>query len=175
MFKNITYKKKFIFIIVGFVLLGLAAYKKNFKNIFEVRSQISSITQKLNEVDGSHNQIFFLKNEVAQLNDMIGGQTKNPELVQQLILDFISNSNVKVNIHKIEDTHLYNDGEFNIFTNTIQIEGDYKSLLELLYLVEKDFAYSKVVSAELSTEKNYRNNSKKLYLKLILQNYEKKH
>ena len=173
MFKNITYKKKFLFIIVGFVILLMAAYKKNFKSIFEIRSQLSNINKKLNTVDGSYQQIYFLKNEIAQLNDLIGGQTKDPELVQELILDFVTNSNFDINIHDIEDTHVFSDDEFTIYTNVLQIEGDYNTLLKLLHTIEKDFTASKVVSSEFYTEKNYRTSSKKLFLKLILQNYEK--
>ncbi len=173
MFKTIPYKKKFIVVLLGFVVLLLASYKKNFKNIFEARKQLNTITNKLNTVDDSSNQIFFLKNEIAQLNDLIGGQTKEPELVQQLILDFITNVNLDINIHDIEDTHIFNDDDFTIYTNVLQIEGDYNTLLKLLYNIEKDFSASKVVSSEFYTEKNYRTNSKKLFLKLILQNYEK--
>ncbi|MEO1032271.1 MAG: hypothetical protein AAFX55_12740 [Bacteroidota bacterium] len=173
MFKNVPYKKKFLFIILGFVVLLLAAYKKNFKSIFEIRSQLSHIDKKLNTVDGSYQQIFFLKNEIAQLNDLIGGQTKDPELVQELILDFVTNTNLDINIHDIEDTHVFSDDEFTIYTNVLQIEGDYNTLLKLLYTIEKDFLASKVVSSEFYTEKNYRTTSKKLFLKLILQNYEK--
>lgn len=173
MFKTVPYKRKFIIVVIGFVILLLAAYKKNFKNIFEIRNQINHLDQKLNTVDGSYNQIFFLKNEIAQLNDLIGGQTKAPELVQQLILDFITNTGLKINIHDIKDPHVFSDNEFTVYTNVLDIEGDYNTLLQLLYTIEKDFAASKVVSTEFYTEKNYRYNTKKLFLKLILQNYEK--
>ncbi|MHA7843651.1 MAG: hypothetical protein ACX93I_10050 [Winogradskyella sp.] len=162
-----------MFIIIGFVILLLAVYKKNFKDIFETRRQLSALENKLSIVDGSYNQVLFLKNEIAQLNNLIGGQTKQPELVQQLLLDFITNTNFDINVHKIEDTHLYNDDEFAIYSNIIEIEGSYNNLLKLLYEIERDFNASKVVSSELYTEKNYRTNSKKLFLKIILQNYEK--
>lgn len=173
MFNNISYKKKFLFVIIGFVILLLAVYKKNFKDIFETRRQLNVIENKLNVVDGSYNQVLFLKNEIAQLNNLIGGQTKQPELVQQLLLDFITNTDFDINIHKIEDTHLYNDEEFTVYTNIIEVEGNFNTLLKLLYKIEVDFKASKVVSSEFYTEKNYRTNSKKLFLKIILQNYEK--
>ena len=173
MFKTITYKRKFIFVIIGFLLLFFAAYKKNFKHIFEIRTQLSASKEKLNTLDDSYQQIFFLKNEIEQLNDLIGGQTKQPELAQRFILDFITNIGLSINIHNIDDTHIFIDDEFKIYTNVLQIEGDYNSLLKLLYSIEKDFTASKVVSSEFYTEKNYRTNSKTLFLKLILQNYEK--
>ena len=173
MFNTVSYKRKFIAVLIGFIIMLLAAYKKNFKHIFEIRHQINNLDEKLNTVDGSYNQIFFLKNEIVQLNDLIGGQTKAPELVQQLILDFITNTGLKINIHDIEDTHIFDDDEFSVYTNVLDIEGDYTTLLQLLYQIEKDFKASKVVSSEFYTEKNYRYNSKKLFLKLILQNYEK--
>ena len=170
---SFTYKQKFFGIILGFLILLLASYKKTYKHIFEAKSQLNLIDEKLKTVDNSYNEVFILKNEISVLDSAIGGQTKTPENVQQMILDFISKSKHKVDISSINDTHLLLDNEFKIYTNSLELEGSYFDLLHLFYDIETDFKQSKIVSSKLYTIKNYRNNSKRLYLKLIFQNYEK--
>ncbi|WP_298892440.1 hypothetical protein [uncultured Psychroserpens sp.] len=173
MAKSFTYKQKFFGIVLGFVILSLATYKKTYKHVFEAKAQLSLVDDKLKDVDNSNNEVIFLKNEINSLDNIIGGQSKTPEQVQQMILDFVSNSNYDVDISSIEDTHLYSDNEFKIYTNTIEIEGSYFDLMKLFYDIEREFNMSKIISSKLFSIKNYRTNSKRLYLKLIFQNYEK--
>lgn len=173
MANSFTYKQKFFGVLIGFLVLVLAIYKKTYKHVFAAKQQLELVNEKLQSVDNSSNEIYALKNDVILLDNIIGGQTEEPELVQQMILDFISNSDYKINISSIEDTHIYGDDEFNIYTNIIETEGVYSDLMHLLYKIENEFELSKIVSSELYSVKNYRNNSKRLYLKLIFQNYEK--
>jgi hypothetical protein len=170
---SFTYKQKFFGMVIGFVILLLASYKKTYKHVFEAKSQLSLVNEKLQNGDNSYNEVFFLKNEIKSLDNIIGGQTKNPNEVQEMILDFISESSKDINISSIQDTHILNDSEFRIYTNVLTIEGSYFDLVPMLYNIEQEFMVSKVVSAKFFSIKNYRTNSKRLYLELIFQNYEK--
>jgi len=173
MFNNISYKKRFYSIIILFVIVLLASYKKTYQHVFFAKKQLDVVEQKLQGVEDSNNQISILQNEISIVDNIIGGQTKDSEQVQHLILDFVSKSNNKINVYAIDDTHIYHDEEFTVYTNSIELQGDYVDLTKLLFEIENLFNYSKVISAQLYTIKDYRNNSKNLYLKLIFQNYEK--
>lgn len=172
MAKSFTYKQKFFGVLLGIVLLLLASYKKTYKHLFAASEQVGLLDHKLLNVENSYNEVYVLKNEISSLDNIIGGQSNTPEDVQQQILNFVSNSNYDVDISLIEDTHLFSDKEFLVYTNSIEIEGTYFDLTKLLYDIERKFDVSKIISAELFSVKDYRNNSKRLYLKLIFQNYE---
>ena len=173
MSKSFTYKQKFFGIVLGFLILLMASYKKTYKHVFEAKSQLNLVDDKLKNVDDSYNEVYILKNEISSLDYAIGGQSNAPQNVQQMILDFISNSEHEVDISSIKDTHILSDTEFKIYTNSLEVEGSYFDLLHLFYDIETNFNHSKIVSSKLYSVKNYRNNSKRLYLKLIFQNYEK--
>lgn len=173
MFKNLTYKQKFYISILGFVLLSMAAYKKTFKHIIVAKDELNLVEEKLLTSNNSYNLINILKNEVTNLDFMIGGQSEHPELVQKKLLDFISESEFDVDIVAIEDVHHSVDNGFKIFSNQLELEGTYESLVQILYDCEKNFMDSRIVSAQLYSKKNYRTNTKNLFLKLIFQNYEK--
>ena len=69
--------------------------------------------------------------------------------------------------------HTFSDTEFKIYSNQITVEGAYNNLIELLYTIEKEYKASRIVSTNLYSKKNYQTKTTKLYLKIILQNYEK--
>lgn len=173
MFTNLSYKQKFFAIIVGFVLLTMACYKKTYKHMFAARTELKNVEQKLSNTNNSYNELFSLKNEIQILDDLIGGHSVDPEGVQQKILDFISNTKLNVNIISIEDVHLFSDSEFLIYSNQVELEGSYTNLINLLYETEKNFKNSRVVSSKFYSKKKYNTNKQKLFLKIILQNYEK--
>ncbi len=173
MFENLTYKQKFLIVIGGFVLLSLASYKKSFKQVLMAKKELNHVETKLELTQGSFDQIYNLKSEIDMLDNIIGGHTSNPEKVQQEILDFVSKDKFKVNLVSIEDVHLFSDSEFLIYTNQMELQGSYHDLMHLLHEIEKNFKVSKVVSTNFYSKKNYRTNTNNLYLRIILQNYEK--
>ncbi|NMH85968.1 hypothetical protein [Flavivirga algicola] len=173
MFKNLTYKRKFFLVLIGFVLLFLASYKKTFKHTLAAKKELNHVRQKLANTNNSFNNLYALKNDIKTLDKLIGGRSLNPVHVQQKILDFISKTDPTINIVSIEDVHIFSGKEFLIYSNQIELEGAYESLVKLLYETEKKFKDSRVVSSEFYSKKNYRTNKETLFLKIILQNYEK--
>lgn len=173
MFKNLTYKKKFYAVLIISLLLIFAVYKKTYKNIISVNGQLNELNSKAKLSENAVFDIHNLKEEIKTLDHIIGGNNINPEHVQQELLTFISNQGINVELIEILDIHKAEEGEFNIYTNQIVLEGDYKPLVSILFEIEKSFNKSKLVNTSLYTIKNYNNNRKKLYLKIIFQNYEK--
>ena len=165
MFDNLTYKKKCMALLfITFVVL-MACYKKTFKDMFAAKRQLSAVEEKLTNTSKSQNRLAILNREVFELDYLIGGQTNNPENVQYQILDFISNNSLKVNIVSIQDVHLFNSDEFLVYSNVLELSGTYEELVKMLYEVETLFTNSRVVSSQFYTQN--------LFLKIILQNYDK--
>ena len=173
MFKNITYKQKFIAILGGAIILFMASYKKTYKHMFIAKKELSQMEQKLSTNEYSFDNLYRLKNEISSLDNLIGGDNLDPKYVQQSILDFVSKTTLNANIVSIEDVHLFADREFLIYSNVIELEGTYENLINLLYEIEKNFKDSRVISTQLYSKKNYRTKKQNLFLKITLQNYEK--
>ncbi|WP_345075317.1 hypothetical protein [Flavivirga amylovorans] len=137
------------------------------------KKELNLVEQKLANTDKSFNNLYVLKDDIKTLDKLIGGRSLNPINVQQKILDFISKTDLTINIVSIEDVHISRGEEFLIYSNQIELEGTYEALIKLLYETEKNFKDSRVVSTEFYSKKNYRTNKETLFLKIILQNYEK--
>ena len=172
MLKNLTYKQKFFAVIVGFILLFMASYKKTYKHTLAAMKELNLVKEKLSNDESSLNLLYYLKNEITNLKKAIGGQTNNSEHVQQELLDFISQNTFDVDIVSIEDVHLFSDNDFLIYSNQIELQGNYRELVKTLYEIEKNFKSSRVISTKMYSKKDYRTKIKTIYLKIILQNYE---
>lgn len=150
----------------------MASYKKTFKHTLLAKEELNRVEENLSNNESLLINLSYLKDEINHLNKIIGGQTNNPQLVQQSLLDFVSQKEAAIDIVSIEDVHLFSDNDFLIYSNQIQLEGNYTDLIHTLYEIEKNFKDSRVANAHFFSKKNYRTNSKKLFLKIILQNYE---
>ncbi|WP_299883436.1 hypothetical protein [uncultured Lacinutrix sp.] len=169
MFNNLTYKQKFIAALALFLLLVMASYKKTFKHVIEAKKELANVESKLLNSENIHSELYAIKNDIRVLDNIIGGHTDNPEDVQRKLLNFIAN--IDINIVEIGDVHEFQDDKYLIYTNQIELEGSYNDLINALYTIEKDFKDSRVASVKIYSKKDYRTNTNKLYLKLILQNY----
>lgn len=173
MFKKYTYKQKFQASIVLFVLLLLAVYKKNFKHVFNLHKELNLVEKQISEAKISNQDLLVLNNQLKDLDALIGGQSNSPELVQHEALNFITNSQLQVEVVNIEKRHEFQEGEFSIHTNQIEIQGDYEDLMTLLFGFENNFNSSRISSVKMYSKRDYKKKKKHLVLKIILQNYEK--
>jgi len=173
MFKELSHKRKFIAVIVVILLLFFAVYKKTYKPLFQIQNQIAQSALNANSSQNPQEEIIALRNELSALNKIIGG-TKNYTLIQQQILEFITNNASKsTSVYTITDTHIQRKNDITVYTNKVQLRGKYENLLKLMYTIEKEFTASKIVSANFFSKKNYRTNRTELFLELYFQNYGK--
>ena len=93
------------------------------------------------------------------------------ETVQQEIISFVTQNSQNISINTLQSIHEFRDPDFLIFTNQLDLTGNYKNLSQIAYLFETKFDFSKVVSLDYFIEKK-NNSSNLLHLKIIFQNYE---
>jgi len=171
-FANFTYKQKIIGVGVLAILLFFTANKRSFKITKQAYVQASELKEKLNYVNASNSNVGQMQNELNLYDRVIGVQGVKPEDVQQSILDFTT-SFENVNVFGMEEIHIAESKGFNIMTNQLILEGNYNSLIEIIYEFEKEFEFSTIVSIAFLKEKEYQTRKNKLRVKVIFQNYEK--
>ncbi len=173
MFNEFSYKKKFFAVIALFCVLGITAYKRSFKSAIEAVSYYSESKSSIEKNSNVEQELFLLKNEVQTLDNIIGKKVKNPELVQNQILNFLSKQTQQIKLSKINPVHISKDRYFTIYSNVITIEGGFNNLLNTVYTFEKDFEYARIANLKFYVTKNPRTAKKELYNNIIFQNYER--
>ena len=172
MFENFTYKQKLIGLAILTVLMFLTANKRSFRITKQAYQQAKGLKEKLQYVNATGASVTDLQNELALYDKVIGVQGVTPEEVQQHVLDFAS-SFPNVSVFGMEEIHMAESNGFTIMTNQLILEGDYNSLIDVIYAFEKRFEFSNVVSIAFVKEKDYQAKKNIVRVKVIFQNYEK--
>jgi len=175
MFSELTNKKKFYGVLLLFIVLSIAAYKRSFKGAIEAVNYYSESKKNIEKNINIDEDLLQLKNEIQSLDNIIGKKAKNPDIVQNEILNFISQQEHNFKLSKIENLHISSDNYFTIYSNMITLEGSFNELLKAIYRFEKDFEYARIASIKLHVLKKQQNSKNKLFTKIIFQNYEKNH
>jgi len=174
MFKGVTYKKKFFAVVALFTILSITAYKRSFKMAFETVSFYTESKNNIEDNSNIHTNVTLLKNEINSLDQIIGKKAKNPEIVQNNILNFLSQQEINITLSKIENIHISSDSYFTVYSNIVSLNGSFNELLKTIYIFEKDFEYARIASLKFYVVRNRRTKTKELYNDIIFQNYENK-
>lgn len=171
MFENYSHKQKFYALIVLFFLLSITAYKRSFRTLFEVVSEYRMLSKKADDINKKSKNASNLPKELAYLDKIIGKENVAKEIVQQEIISFVSNTAPEVSINNLASIHDFQEDDYHIITNQLDVTGNSNQLLNLAYNFEKKFNFSRIVSMNFYTTKK-NNKSEVLHLKMIFQNYE---
>lgn len=174
MIDNISNKVKFIALLIAIPLFLILAYAKIWSKVFSASSALKDIKSEEIRAERNRKELANLNNELNILDGVIGKDVEDKDIVQQEIFDIFSKMPSKVNFEKFYESHSFKNDYYSIITNSVLLSGNFRELLEASYFYEKEFKYSKVVSISYFTKKNYQTKRKKLYTKLIFQNYEKR-
>ena len=170
MFEQYTYKQKCIALIVIFIMLSFTAYKRSFKNLFEVYNENKELTKLSKDIASKSKSLDALSMEIASYDKYLGNQNVARDIVQQEIIAF-STHHEGISINDLQAIHTHDGENYKIYTNQLDVTGDINSLMKLAYDFEIKFNFSRVVSTNYYTVK--RNNSNEiLHLKIVFQNYE---
>ena len=171
MFNQYTYKQKFTALLVVFVMLSIAAYKRSFSQLFQTYKQYGQLKEQINDFNGKSRQLETLNRDVTLMNKVIGKGGESKETIQQEIMHFVSENHPGVSINELQPIHIFQDENYVVITNQLDVTGNANQLLKLAYDFEKQFTLSRIVSMKYYTTKK-NNKADILHLKLIFHNYE---
>lgn len=169
MFEQYTYKQKFFALLVLFVLLGITAYKRSFKNLIAIYSEHGELDKKAKEMNAISGNSATLHADLVYYDRILGVQGVAKDIIQQEIVGF-SAAEKGISIYDLRPVHSFFAEEYVINTNQLDVTGQANGLLKLAYAFETRFKHSRVTS--LNFYKAKKNNTiEALHLKLFFQNY----
>ena len=88
-------------------------------------------------------------------------------------MNFLSSTNKELKIFQIKNILKFSQPDYTIYTHQFDIEGDFKSILKLIYLFEKKIKFARIISLKTEKKIDYNTNENQLITSLIIQNYIK--
>lgn len=173
--QGLTYQRKFLLLSMGLIALVFLAYYLSISRTIEQLSLHRELSQKVTQVQDVGRDLSKLR---AQRSDL-------PEHVEegQVVLGDFNHQLLHKVGHFCEknDLLLADFAEpiigvekgYEVETGILTIGGDYKKLLQLVSLLQRDFKMGRVVSVDFVKEKNYRKNMEELFVKVYVQKISK--
>lgn len=138
--------------------------------------QAAMLEDSLAQLQNAPQQTLELKQKLKTLEKKAGLSQKLGSLShQQYLLEIIThyaNQNNCV-VRNIPTTNIANENGFAIETLVFKIEGNFKNLLQLVYLLEQKYQVGKIGSVEFNTQTDQKTGRRSLDLTLYIQKISK--
>ncbi len=172
MFKNLKYKRKVLYLSIGFIVFLFIAYSLTIKKTINAKRICDRMEVKKESLKNAPLKIKQIKQELAVINNKIGKDITENMDIQSAILDKTGKYCQKngLILKSFPKTHYHKEKDYMIITNIIVMEGDFVKMLKLIYQFEQKFKLGKVISVKFNKEKDRISKRLKLYGTLYIQN-----
>ncbi|HAA01005.1 MAG TPA: hypothetical protein DCD96_05105 [Flavobacteriales bacterium] len=169
---KLNYKRKFLAVAVLVPVLALLSWFRLIDPTLELKGQCRSMEQSLDSSKGYETDYLLLRNELDQLNQMLGKEAGSVEEINRGIVEFVSKNSDELNISLTEfpAVHSFQKNQYRIFTHQAEIEGSYMAILRLVYKMEREFNLARICSIRFVTRQDKIKKVKKLYGIIYVQN-----
>lgn len=176
MFKNLTYKKKNILLMIVAVLALYLIYVLGIKKTFVAYSEYIKAQSQIELAANAPIMAAQLEKQLLQIDSKIGKQNMNGQNTGQALLELITNYCQKNHALLLEfpETIDTKQGNLLIETNVIVVEGNFSSLINLVYLLEQKNKLGKIASVRYQLKKDIKTKEMALKAAIYLQNIKKK-
>ncbi|WP_108804567.1 hypothetical protein [Aquimarina sp. Aq107] len=168
-----TQKNKNIVLIIGLLLVLFIAYRYGFAKTFAIHKEVTKLENQKKIYESAPTQLVALANKEKQLDEILKNNNVEGNSLQNNILKVLntlsSDSNFK--IINFEKPHKYIDEDSQKTTTTYNftLQGDYKSLIHVVYALEQNYSFGNILSVNFEKKKNFRTGNRFLQCKILLQ------
>ena len=160
-------------LLVGFLLLVWGAYIFSFSKTIEAKQRYNELKQEDELFTSASQNIHSLKQQDVYYNSILSKhQISTESSFQSNLLNSLNvySQENKLKIIGFKDSHL-----FQLSNNAIQktyiftVESDYNSIIKLIYNLEQEHKFGKIISVDFEKKKNYKTFNKFLQCTIFLQ------
>lgn len=174
MFKNITYKKKNKLLLIGVVLLIIVLYNFAFKKTILAYSDCKNAENQIAIAANAPMMVAQLKKQLLRIEETIGTNETNNKS-EQALLELVTNycqSNSAV-LNEFPKSTFANQGDLIIETNRFVIQGNFSTLIKLVYLLEQKEKMGQLASVHYQLKKDIITKKNALFVTIYLQKVKK--
>ncbi len=176
MFEEITYKTKNQLLLVVIFLLAIVIYLFAIKKTIGVYQQYTEAKNKMELVTGVPLMINQLEKELKRMDANIGNQNTSGANSDQALLDMLTTycqTNHAV-LREFPQATSSMQGNLVVETNAFVVEGNFTTLLQLVYAMEQKYKVGKLASVRYQLKKDIKTSTMVLTAKIYVQNIKKK-
>ena len=171
---KLTYQQKNKVLVIGYAVFLFIVYQLAISKSWDLYSQNSLLEEKLTTAKESYKSKEELEKKEAMLEGHIASFFVDSLSHQEYLLETISTYSRQHNIliKEIPARTEYLEGDFEVGTHRIVLEGDFISLLKMVYLLEQKSKMGRVSSVLFSLKFDTKRKKEVLSLTLYIQNIQ---
>ncbi len=172
MLKNLTYKKKNQLLIIVSVLALYLIYAFAVKKTIAAYSEYNKAENQIELAVNAPVMAAQLESQLLQMDSKIGKQNVNGQNAEQALLELITNycQNNHAVLREFPETTIAKQGDLFIETNLFVVEGEFASLINLVYILEQKNKLGKIASVRYQLKKDFKTKEMALTAAIYLQN-----
>lgn len=165
------YRLKLTLFGIAGVILAFLTYH-NLSESIETIQGYYSLKKSATDNEYAFQNVTQLEQELNSYNHQLGYLTSSDTSNQSRLLAYISefSSQHKTRINLLPRSISSLENGYEVETNVVQLEGDFKEMLQLLYAIEQEKRLSKVVSVNFELKEDWITKSRRLLATVYFQN-----
>ncbi len=166
-------RTKNIILVVGLLLVLFIAYQYSFAKTFAISDQVSKLEQEKERYLAAPMQLAALTKKEKQLDEILTRNNVEGSSLQRNLLKTLNelSTTSKIKVIAFEEPHVYTNETTQESTTTYDfvLQGDYKSLIDVLYALEQKYSFGNLARVRFEKKKNYRTRATYLQCSVLLQ------
>ncbi len=166
-------KSKNIVLIIGFLVLIVLCYNFAISRTLKLKQELNALTIEEQHLKNAPKQLSLLKQKEKYYDSILGKYQINGSSIQNNLLktitSFADTHNIK--IVSFLEPHSIEKDNFSIKTYRFSIEGDYNSILNLIYFLEQKTRYGEIINLHFEKQKDFRKNTSYLQAHVLLKSF----
>jgi len=173
---NISYKRRTVILMLGFLVLLFGAYHMAIIETLVLKRKYKEITRKVLSLENAPAEIASLEGQLKEIQAMVGQTYDAGVDIQEDLLETIAYYCQKygLEIREVPKVHVTEDLNYFLETSNFQVQGRFIPLLKLLNMLESQNGYGRLLSAEFLKEKDLKTKKSRLILSVYIQNVKQK-
>jgi hypothetical protein len=167
----------YVFAILSLIVLvfGYFIYNKTIGATNELISNYEQLNSQLEQNIDFEFEIDQTQSKIDEIDQVISLNKLDVGTIQNSILEKIKSNGKTKNIvvTKVPEPHVFTELQYDIVTNIVECNGNYREIVKLIHYFENEFPQAKLSSVDFEVRKNIKSKKRKLYAKLCFQNIQK--
>ena len=172
MIKNLTYHQRLLYTLIGGGLFAIIIYNVALSSTIDIAIDNNALEKQIAKNQDAPKQVEIVKQKIKKIEQLVGDREDEKVDIHQLLLASVTGYVQEKGMILKDLPQPYVATANGYVTNTakITLEGDFISLLKLLYFLEGNYKVGKVVAVDFKTEKELQTRKRILNATIYLQN-----
>lgn len=171
-FKDLTYKQKNRYLLIGTLVFVLVAYFTTIRNTIQLYQDNKRLKERIIRAENAPAGIAELRISLDGLNEKLNNYlidtTREQEHTLEVVSEFCHRKNLKVK--ELPQRKVTDENDFTIVTSVLKIEGNYNNLLRLIQELEYEQKLGRLSSVSWRSYIDNKTKRTILYMTVYLQN-----